>query len=182
MKNIKISILCAMFLTTSIAKAEIFTSILALTILTRQALDLFGPETQASRMHANHSMECLIKDKKILEMEEEFKQCLKSNLRNTNKEFLEIPSKCVEQAKAFIIEAGKDRADEIITNFKTAEDMKILTMEKDFKLCLRTNINSTNLESLEIPTECIELARTFIMEAGRDKAAEIISDFKAARA
>ena len=82
------------------------------------------------------------------------------------------------QLKDPIIECAIHKA--IHDHMGRIEDEKIQTMEAEFKKCLRTNLHSTNLGAFGIPVECVEQARIFILEAGRDRAREIIADFKAA--
>lgn len=58
---------------------------------------------------------------------------------------------------------------------------KRLEAEDNFKQCLKRNIHSIGLGSLEIPTQCKKEARECILEAGRARVADILADFKAAK-
>lgn len=62
------------------------------------------------------------------------------------------------------------------------EDMEIAILERKLRKCLVENIFSTILVgSLQFPEECAQQAREFIIEAGYNRAFDVIDDFDEAR-
>lgn len=66
---------------------------------------------------------CCQRNKKTLEAENNFKQCLKRNMNSIALGSSEIPILCKKEAIACILEAGRARVTDILADFKVAKDL-----------------------------------------------------------
>lgn len=66
---------------------------------------------------------CQKPNREYLESENKLKKCLKNNIRNVILASSGIPSQCIEEAREFILDAGRERMTDILADFKAAKDL-----------------------------------------------------------